>query len=291
MNLLRFVALQDCKGYSVFRQGPDKFVKSSAINSGYNRTMGFLLIIPVILGWLSGWIVNYVADVLPTSKSFSRPVCYACQTRYDWSDYLFFRNCSNCGKRRTVRTLLVQAVMVVAPALIWIFPNQTLPFPVALILLIYLATVLVIDLEYRLILHPVSIIGAVLGLGIGIFLRSKNSLTYGISSTLLGGAAGFGVMLVFYFAGELFVKRMSKKRGMSADEVALGFGDVNLSGILGLLLGWQAIFVSLFFAILVGGLVSLVIILGMLIAKKYKAFTAIPYAPFLILSALYFLYF
>jgi hypothetical protein len=57
-----------------------------------------------------------------------------------------------------------------------------------------------------------------------------------------------------------------------------------------LLLGWRAIFVSLFFAILAGGLVSLFIIIGMLIAKRYKAFTAIPYAPFLILSAIYFLF-
>lgn len=180
--------------------------------------------------------------------------------------------------------------MTVAPVLIWIFPGQTLPFPLAFILLVYLAVVLVIDLEHRLILHPVSIAGAVLGLGIGIFLRGTQSIGYGIISTLLGGAAGFGIMLVFYFIGELFVKRMSKKRGLPADEVALGFGDVNLSGILGLLLGWRAIFACLFFAILGGGLVSLIIILGMLIAKKYKAFTAIPYAPFLILSAIYFLF-
>jgi leader peptidase (prepilin peptidase)/N-methyltransferase len=170
------------------------------------------------------------------------------------------------------------------------FPGQTLPFPLAFILLVYLSVVLVIDLEHRLILHPVSIAGAVLGLGIGIFLRSKQSIIYGITSTLIGGAAGFGIMLFFYFIGELFVKRMSKKRGLSTDEVALGFGDVSLSGILGLLLGWRAIFVGLFFAILAGGLVSLFIILGMLIMKKYKAFTAIPYAPFLILSAIYFLF-
>ena len=72
--------------------------------------------------------------------------------------------------------------------------------------------------------------------------------------------------------------------------MALGFGDVNLSGILGLLLGWPAITVGLLFAVLAGGLISLFIILGMLVTKKYKAFTAIPYAPFLILSALFLLY-
>jgi len=252
--------------------------------------MDFMLLIPLLLGWLSGWLVNYLADVLPFTHKISHPVCRACQTTVGWTDHLLFRNCRHCGKRRGPRTLLVQAVMTVVPVLLWIFPGQTLPFPLALILLIYLAVVLVIDLEHRLILHPVSIAGAVLGLGIGIFLRCKQSFTYGITSTLLGGAAGFGIMLVFYFIGELFVKQMAKKRGLASDEVALGFGDVNLSGILGLLLGWRAIFACLFFAILAGGLVSLVIILGMLIAKKYKAFTAIPYAPFLILSAVYFLF-
>lgn len=252
--------------------------------------MDFILAIPLLLGWLSGWLVNYLADVLPFSHKLSRPVCVACQTTFGWADILLFRNCPNCGKRRGPRTLIVQAVMTVAPVLIWIFPGQSLPFPLAFILLVYLAVVLLIDLEHRLILHPVSIAGAVLGLGIGIFLRGRQSIPDGIISTLLGGAAGFGIMLVFYFFGELFVKQMSKKRGLSADEVALGFGDVNLSGILGLLLGWRVIFACLFFAILAGGLVSLVIIVGMLIAKKYKTFTAIPYAPFLIISAFYFLF-
>ncbi len=180
--------------------------------------------------------------------------------------------------------------MVVGTFWIWFYNDQVLPFPLGMLLLIYLAIVLIIDLEHRVILHPVSIVGAVLGLGIGIYLRSGQSLASGITSTLLGGAVGFGIMLVFYFLGEWFVKRMAKKGSMPADEVALGFGDVNLSGILGLLLGWQFIFYCLFFAILVGGVVSLVIILGMLISKKYKAFTAIPYAPFLIMSAIYFIF-
>jgi len=252
--------------------------------------MDFLFVVPLILGWLSGWLVNYLSDILPFSRKITRPVCPGCQKKFKWIDYLLFRNCPNCGKRRNLRTLIVQVAMTVAPVLIWIYPGQTLPFALAFLLLVYLAVVFVIDLEQRLILHPVSILGAFLGLGIGIFLRGQHSLSYGIFTTLVGGAAGFGIMLTFYFLGEWFVKHMSKKRGMPSDEVALGFGDVNLSGILGLLLGWRAILICLFFAILIGGLVSLFIILGMLIAKKYRAFTAIPYAPFLILSAIYFLF-
>ena len=181
--------------------------------------------------------------------------------------------------------------MTVALVLLWIFPNPRLPFLLGLLLLVYLAVVLVIDLEHKLILHPVSLVGAVLGLGIGITLNSYGTtVVNGLVNTLIGGVFGFGVMLVLYFIGEAYVRYMSKKRGLPSDEVALGFGVVILAGILGLLLGWPAIIVGLFFAILVGGLVSLILVIRMLISKKYKAFTAIPYAPFLILGALFLIF-
>ena len=241
------------------------------------------IIIPLVVGWLSGWLVNYLADVLPVTRSFSHPVCFHCQTPYRWGGYLFFHPCITCGAPRQVRPFVIQAVLTIAPVLLWLFPHPRFPFILAFILFIYLCLVFVIDLEHRLILHPVSLFGALLALGIGIYL-------HGIGSTLIGGVVGFGIMLVFYFLGELYVRYMAKKRGISTDEVALGFGDVNLSGILGLLLGWPLISIGLLFAVLAGGLISLIIILGMVIAKKYKSFTAIPYAPFLILSALYLLY-
>ena len=242
-----------------------------------------LIIIPIILGWLSGWLVNYLADVLPVTRRFSHPACPHCQTPYHWGGYLLFHSCPTCGTPRKWRPLVIQAVLTVVPVLLWIFPRPGFPFALAFGLFIFLSLVFVIDLEHRLILHPVSLVGALLALGIGYYL-------HGIVRTLIGGAVGFGVMLVFYYVGELYVRYMSKKRGISTDEVALGFGDVNLSGIIGLLLGWPLISAGLLFAVLAGGLISLFIIVGMLIAKKFKAFTAIPYAPFLIVSALYFLY-
>ena len=250
---------------------------------------GFVIIV-LLLGWLAGWLVNYLADVLPITRSFSHPVCPHCQTPFPWSDYLALRNCTSCGKPRGARTLFIQAMLTIVPVLLWLFPRPGFPFILAFILFIYLSLVFVIDLENRLILHPISLTGAILALGIGIYIRSGKSIPHGITSTLIGGAVGFGIMLVFYFIGEWYVRYMSKKRGMPANEVALGFGDVNLSGILGLLLGWPAIASGLLFAVLAGGLISLIIIAGMLITKKYKAFTAIPYAPFLILSALFMLY-
>jgi prepilin signal peptidase PulO-like enzyme (type II secretory pathway) len=108
--------------------------------------------------------------------------------------------------------------------------------------------------------------------------------------TLLGGAFGFGSMLLLYFLGEAFTRYMSKRRGEAIDEVALGYGDVNLCGITGLLLGWPVILAGILFTIFAGGIGSLLVIAYMLIRKRYNAFTPIPYAPFLIFSILFYLY-
>lgn len=135
--------------------------------------MNLSLAIPIILGWLSGWLVNYLADVLPVTRSFSRPACQRCQTAFRWSDFLLFRNCNSCGKQRGMRTLFAQAILTVVSILIWIFPRAGFPFVLAFILFIYLSLVFIIDLEHRLVLHPISLAGAILGLGIGISLRGQ----------------------------------------------------------------------------------------------------------------------
>ncbi|MBC8497079.1 MAG: prepilin peptidase, partial [Chloroflexi bacterium] len=135
-----------------------------------------------------------------------------------------------------------------------------------------------------LILHPVSWAGALLGLGVGIWM-------HGLAPTLIGGAAGFGLMLALHSFGNLFARGMARLRGEPIDEVALGFGDVNLSGVLGLLLGWPGIVGGLLLAILLGGVVSLFYLLIMLIRRRYQVFTAIPYGPFLVASAILLLYF
>jgi leader peptidase (prepilin peptidase)/N-methyltransferase len=154
---------------------------------------------------------------------------------------------------------------------------------VAVVILTYLGILFLIDLEHRLILHPTSIVGAFLFLFVGIFRN-------GILKTLIGGLTGFVIMFLLYLFGILFNRWMSKRKGETIDEAALGYGDVNLSGVLGLLLGWPGIGLCLFFAIIGGGVFSGLWLLFMLVRKKYEAFTPIPYAPFLIISAIFILY-
>ena len=241
------------------------------------------LLIPVIQGLAAGYFVNYVSDVFPFTRRFSHPVCPNCSTPYSWNDYLLLRVCRSCGQKRRTRTDVVLLIMLAATVYFWINPPQRIGFILAYVLFVYLGIVFVIDLEHRLIMHPVSITGAILGLGIG-------SYAQGLIPTLLGGAFGFGSMLLLYYLGEVFTCFMSKRRGELVDEVALGFGDVNLCGITGLLLGWPVILAGLLFTIFAGGIGSLLVIAYMLIRKRYDAFTPIPYAPFLVFSVLFYLF-
>jgi len=241
------------------------------------------LFFPLILGLLACYVINYISDVLPFTRRFSQPACQKCGEPIDWKDYLLLKACSSCGQKRSARTYVVLLVLIAGTIYIWIDPPNRINFALAYIVLIYLGVVFVIDLEHRLIMHPVSITGAFLGLVVGIF-------AHGLVPTLLGGAFGFGSMLLLYYGGEVFTRYMSKRRGEEIDEVALGFGDVNLCGVTGLLLGWPVILAGLLFTIFAGGIGSLLVIAYLLIRRKFSAFTPIPYAPFLLFSVLFYLF-
>lgn len=245
--------------------------------------MGYLL--AAIVGWFAGGVVNYISDVLPYKRRLVRPFCVNCSQTQPWSNYLVWpRRCSSCGTRRSLRVWLVEVIFVFSSLWMWNSPPEQLGFWVGMILLLYFGVVIVMDVEHRLIMHPVSWTGAILGLALGIW---QHDLRW----TLIGGLAGFGLMLALHLFGKLFAQAMARIRGQSIDEVALGFGDVNLSGVLGLLLGWPGIVAGLLLAILLGGVISLFYLLVMLGLRKYKAFTAIPYGPFLIASAILLLFF
>jgi prepilin signal peptidase PulO-like enzyme (type II secretory pathway) len=55
----------------------------------------------------------------------------------------------------------------------------------------------------------------------------------------------------------MFVRFINRRRMRTPEGEALGFGDVILGGVLGLLLGWPAIVLGLVVAFLLGGIFSL----------------------------------
>ncbi|HTP00417.1 MAG TPA: prepilin peptidase, partial [Anaerolineales bacterium] len=220
--------------------------------------MIFALVTPLILGWLCGWLVNYLADTLPRTRRLSHPACALCEHPYPWLTYLAFGACPDCGHRRGFRPWLVQVAMLSVSLYTWLKPSG-MGYWLGILLLTYFLLVLIIDLEHRLILHPTSIVGAFIALGIGLWL-------HGWKVTLLGGLGGFGIMFGLYYLGVLFSRwraRRMRARGLPADEEeALGQGDVILAGILGLVLGWPLIWFGLLLGILLGGVVGILLLLS-----------------------------
>lgn len=248
-----------------------------------------VLIIPILAGWISGLVINYLADTLPVTRRFSRPVCSQCSHEYLISTYLLFGRCQNCGRSRGLRPWIVQAVMVILSLYTWFKPHA-MGYTLGMFLLTYFAVVIVIDLEHRLILHPTSIVGALLGLGIGFFVN-------GIFPTLFGGLGGLVIMLVLYYLGVLFSKiraRRLKATGQEADdEEALGAGDVILACVLGFVLGWPLIWFGLLLGILLGGIIGVMLILVLILSGRYgknALMVFIPYGPFFVLSAFFILF-
>lgn len=260
--------------------------------------MDFILLVPILLGWVVGLFVNYVSDVLPVTRRFSQPACSNCQTAFSWTDYLTLHACRNCGTRRSLRTWIVQIFSVASFTYFWLFPPIGLGLPLGLIILTYFGVIIVIDLEHRLILHPTSLFGALLGLVVGTHLYSKNStIASGILTSILGGLAGFVIMFVFYQLGALVARIRARKMRAAGqtedDEEALGGGDVFLAGVLGLMLGWPNIILGITAGALVGGVVGVLALIGYFVKRRYaenSLMTFIPYGPSLVLGAFYVLY-
>ena len=260
--------------------------------------MNVTLIVPLLLGWIAGLFINYSADVLPFTRRFSQPTCPHCGTTFSWMDYWMLRACRSCGEARGLRTWLVQILTVSSFLYLWLNPSKALGIPLGMVVLIYFGIIIVIDLEHRLILHPTSLFGAVLGLIVGTIIHSRaDGLLIGAGKSLLGGVFGFGVMFLLYqfgtFVAKLRARRMQAAGQADDDEEALGGGDVYLAGVLGLMLGWPFIWNALLLGVLLGGVFSLVFLLTLLVRRRYSSealMTFIPYGPYFIISAFYILF-
>ena len=241
------------------------------------------LILSAVVGALMAVLINYLSDVLPISRRFSQPICHNCGKLFPTKDYLFSFRCPNCGNRTSARVILVTIFSIIASILVTLYPLDGISYWATLPILVFLGVILVIDIEFRVVLKETSYMGLALFLVYGI-------LMHGISFTFLGGVAGFLIMMALYYLGILFNKLMGRFRGQEIDEVALGFGDVYVGAFLGFFTGWPLIISVLFFAIIASGVFSLFYILVMLLLRRYRTFSAIPYTPFLILASIAMLY-
>jgi prepilin signal peptidase PulO-like enzyme (type II secretory pathway) len=237
-----------------------------------------------LLGWLAGMLVNFLADVLPAEGRPKWPICMQCGAPRHWSRlFLWPGACRQCSLAQSRRSRVVPFILAAASAVTVLHPMPGVTFLASLLVLVYFGVVWVIDQEHRLILHVTSLAGLLIGLGVGM-------LRQGIALTLYGGLVGFILLLALYLLGIAFTRLLGRVRGTTIDGPAMGFGDVLLGLVIGLLVGWPEILRSLTFTVLAAGIFAVAYLLVLLLQRRYHLGSAFPYAPFLILGALWVLY-
>lgn len=245
-----------------------------------------MIIIPVqiftimVASWVAAGLINYLADVLPVSRKLVRPSCKNCSLSLNLIYYIAWPiKCSNCGKKVDFRHWIVRVGFMLLVLFIWLYSSSiALHFIPAFFVLMYFMLVSVIDYEHRIIMHPTSVLGAVLGVLVGFNL-------HGFTSTVTGGIVGFFGMLILYLFGSVFVSWLARRRQKEMGEEALGFGDVILGGVLGLFIGMPGTIISLMLAIFSAGAVSIIYLLVALLKRENSSNLTIPYGPFLIFGA------
>lgn len=230
-------------------------------------------------------LINYVVEKLYISRNIVEEDCSGEIDSLGWWQYLLWSfRAKECPPKHNRRILVVNVLFAAITYWLWFSPPYKVEFWWGFIVLAYFMVVVVMDIEYRVVLFPVSIAGGIIGGIIGIYLHQ-------FQKTIIGGLVGYLVMFLLYKFGEVFGRKIGEWRGQPLEEEALGFGDVYVTAIIGLLLGWPGIINGLVLGVLFGGAGSIIHIAIMLIRKKFKAFEPIPYAPYLVLGCVTLLYF
>lgn len=222
-----------------------------------------------------GSFLNVVVYRLPRGESIFRPAshCPNCNKPvkpYDnipiLSWIILGAKCRNCKEPISIRYPFVE--LAAAIWFVWMFQLFGLSWEFAnfTILGVLLLAVSIVDIDTQLIPDSVLIVGAVFGL---VFAFYGDVMT--VAESLMGGAAMGGTFLLIALIGEKLMKKES-----------MGFGDVKLSLMIGLFIGWEMAFLAIFLSSIFASVIGLTAIgLGKMKFGKRFAF-----GPFIALGAL-----
>lgn len=240
--------------------------------------MTALLVAMALLGLVVGSFLTVVVVRVPRGESLVAPRsrCPSCETGVRPRDnvpvlgwVLLRGRCRHCGAPLGSRYPLVEAgtaVLFVALTL-RLGPSWQLPA------FLYLAAVGValafIDLDVHRLPDPIVLPSY----AVGALLLALPAAVEGDWGAYLRAWLGGGALFGFYF-----VLAVVQPEGM-------GFGDVKLSGVLGLhlaWLGWGELLVGGFLGFLLGGVYGLLLVL----TRRATRRSAIPFGPFMLLGTL-----
>jgi leader peptidase (prepilin peptidase)/N-methyltransferase len=251
---------------------------------------GILIAVFTLLGMVVASFLNVCIDRLPSNESLISPAshCAFCHRRLAVRDlipvfsYLWLRGrCRYCQASIPRRLLWVEIGTGLLFGYLYWHYGLSIELAVSTLYCCLFTTLMVIDLERGLILNKIVYPAALLAVIISIFLPPSRLIypsgvvplsisdflpRLGIVQTAIGGGIG---LVLFLLIALVF-------RG------GMGWGDVKMAALIGLVTGFPLIFVSLFLAVILGGLVAVTLLLF----KVKKRKESIPFGPFLSLATI-----
>lgn len=244
--------------------------------------VNFVTTVFFIVGTAVGSFLNVLIDRIPKGKSVSRgrskcDKCYKTLSAIDLIpvvSYLLLRGkCRHCNSSISAYYPVVELAtgFLFSFTAWWLIGKDSfLELVFSLFILSALTVIFFADLKYRIvpdkILYP-AIVFSLLYLmltGIGGAPAFDSSTKSSIINNLSSGTLSF----LFFF----LLHSITRGRGM-------GFGDVKLSFLIGLFLGFPKIVFALYTAFLTGAMVSAILVVA---GKKKIIGDTIPFAPFLV---------
>jgi leader peptidase (prepilin peptidase)/N-methyltransferase len=218
--------------------------------------------------------------------------CFACGKPVRWYDnvpllsWLWLRGkCRDCGAAFSARYLIVEALTGVLFAVMWWYAvdlsaslepldDRVLRWFIYVAFTTLLVVITFIDLDHKLILDKLTYPAIPAFYGLGLLLPETRWY-----DGLIGAALGYGIVRLIADGYWLLTKR----EGM-------GYGDGKLLAIIGALLGWKAVIVSLFGGAVIGSVIGVAVLIA---ARKKNdedeegsiGRTELPFGPFLAAAA------
>ncbi|MFC1916014.1 prepilin peptidase [Chloroflexota bacterium] len=237
-----------------------------------------LIVAFALFGTAIGSFLNVCIDRLPAGKSLRYPPshCETCQHHLSPKDlfpvfsYLWLRRqCRYCQAPISQRLFWVEVGSGFLFAFTYWHYGLSAEFALTAFYGSLFIVLGVIDLKHGLILNKIVYPAVAVALIISIFLPQAEivSLPWPASlNGIIGGAIGF----IF-----LLIPILVYPKGM-------GWGDVKMAGLIGLITGFPLVFVALLSAVILGGLIASALLLLKIKERK----EAIPFGPFLSLATI-----
>ncbi len=242
-----------------------------------------MFIIFLLLGFIIGSFINAVVYRLNTLESlWDRSHCPKCKKTIKWHDniplisfLLLSAKCRDCGEKISWSYPLVEFSVGILFALtgsyFFVLENTATYLPTIFYLAMFslLMIIFVYDLKYMEI--PMMILWSAVGIAIGYYLFIDWKMFEGVSSifslNIFSGLLAGIIAFCFFFSLAYFSK-----------ETWMGYGDAYVGLLVGLLVGWPEIFMSLMLSFTIGALFGILLILF----RRKTMKSQVPFAPFLV---------